>query len=110
MPSTTKACWWCTASAPDAAATNPEIPKAVNFARVTLTPKAWTLASFSRRAISTLPVRLRRIPATSRNVTAMATRLTWYMAKELVQTMRPRIGRRSIRPVGSQSKKRGFSR
>ena len=92
------------------AATKPEIPKAVNFAFVGLTPKASTAVSFSRKAMSTRPVRLWRIPATATKVTTRATKLTWYMANELVQSIRPRIGWRWMRPWGIQSKKRGFNR
>ncbi|MAG51604.1 MAG: hypothetical protein CL405_03340 [Acidimicrobiaceae bacterium] len=60
-------------------------------------------------AMSTRPVRLLRMPATATKVNAMATRLTWYIANELVQSILPAMGKRSIRPDGSQSKKRGFN-
>ncbi len=55
-------CWWCTNRTPATAARKPEIAKPASIVRSALMPYASAARGFSRNAINTRPVRLRRIP------------------------------------------------
>ena len=55
-------CWWCTNSTPAIAARKPDIAKPASIVRNELMPYASAARGFSRKAMSTRPVRLRRMP------------------------------------------------
>ena len=62
MTSWLTTCWWWTSSTPAMAAKKPENANPASIVRSELMPNASAARGFSRSAMSTRPVRLRRIP------------------------------------------------